>query len=155
MDPHIWPGKSRTTSSNIHAYSSYVRIRNAALKTCLRRWTIGRSGVRGSRISMPMARHHDDDDDVLSILSRMTSLFNLIVLFLFLSFFLAFFVFFDYLICFFLFFKRIPRFFLSFYVLFIFLIFFLLFFSLFPLSFSSLFPYLFIHLFIYLSYLFN
>ena len=34
-----------------------------ALKTCRRRWTIGRSGERGSGISVLAARHDDDDDD--------------------------------------------------------------------------------------------
>ena len=42
-------------------YSSYVRIRDAALKTCQRRLTIGRSGERGSGISVLAARHDDDD----------------------------------------------------------------------------------------------
>ena len=40
-----------------HTFSSYVRIRDVVLKTYLGRWTIGRSGERGS------ARHEDDDDD--------------------------------------------------------------------------------------------
>ena len=43
-------------------YNSYVRIRDVALKTCRRRWTIGRSGERGSGISVLVAR--DDDDDI-------------------------------------------------------------------------------------------
>ena len=47
-----------------HTYSSYVRIRDVALKTCQRRWTIGRSGERGSGISVPVARDDDDDDDI-------------------------------------------------------------------------------------------
>ena len=34
-----------------------------ALKTCQRRWTIGRSGERGSGISLLAALHDDDDDD--------------------------------------------------------------------------------------------
>ena len=46
-----------------HTYSSYVRIRGVALKTCLRRWTIGRSGQRRSGISVLAARYDDDDDD--------------------------------------------------------------------------------------------
>ena len=46
-----------------HTYSSSVRIRDAALKTCQRRGTIGRSGERGSGISMLAARDDDDDDD--------------------------------------------------------------------------------------------
>ena len=48
-------------------FSSYVRIRDVALKTCRRRWTIERSGERGSGISVLAARHDDDgdDDDVL------------------------------------------------------------------------------------------
>ena len=45
-----------------HTYSSYVRIRDVALKTCQRRWTIGRSGKRGSGLSVLIARHDDDDD---------------------------------------------------------------------------------------------
>ena len=49
--------ESRTTSSN----SSYVRIRDVALKTCQRRWTIGKSGERESGISVQPARHDDDD----------------------------------------------------------------------------------------------
>ena len=46
-----------------HTFSSYVRIRDVALKTCQRRWTIGRSGERGSGISVLTARDDDDDDD--------------------------------------------------------------------------------------------
>ena len=46
-----------------HTFISYVRIRGVALKTCQRRWTIGRSGERGSGISVLAARHDDDDDD--------------------------------------------------------------------------------------------
>ena len=45
-----------------HTYSSYVRIRDVALKTYRRRWTIGRGGERGSGISVLTARHDDDDD---------------------------------------------------------------------------------------------
>ena len=46
-----------------HTYSCYVRISDVALKTCQRRWTIGRSGKRGSGISVLAVRHDDDDDD--------------------------------------------------------------------------------------------
>ena len=46
-----------------HTYNSYVRIRDVALKTWQRGWTIERSGERGSEISVPAARHDDDDDD--------------------------------------------------------------------------------------------
>ena len=45
-----------------HTFSSYVRIRDSILKTCLGRWTIRRSGERGSGISVLPARHDDDDD---------------------------------------------------------------------------------------------
>ena len=47
-------------------YSSYVRIRGAALRTCQIRWTIGRGCERVSGISMLMARQ-DDDDIILYI----------------------------------------------------------------------------------------
>ena len=40
-----------------HTYSIYVRIRDVALKTCQKRWTIGRSGERGSGIFVLAARH--------------------------------------------------------------------------------------------------
>ena len=46
-----------------HTYSSYVRIRDVVLKTCRRRWSIGRNGERGSGISELVERHDDDDDD--------------------------------------------------------------------------------------------
>ena len=45
-----------------HTYSSSVRIRDVALKTCQRRWTIGRRSEKGSGISVLTARHDDDDD---------------------------------------------------------------------------------------------
>ena len=45
-------------------FSSYVRIRDIVLKTCLGRWTIGRSGERGPGISVLPARDDDDDDDI-------------------------------------------------------------------------------------------
>ena len=44
-------------------FSSYVRIQAVVLKTYLGRWTIGRSGERGSGISVPPARYDDDDDN--------------------------------------------------------------------------------------------
>ena len=60
-DVHLWtPTYSRAKAGKpartyihtyMHTYSSYVRIRDVALKTCRRRWTIGRSGERGSGIS--------------------------------------------------------------------------------------------------------
>ena len=44
-------------------YSSYVMTQDVILKTCQRRWMIGRNGERGSGISVLAARH--DDDEVL------------------------------------------------------------------------------------------
>ena len=46
-------------------FSSYVRIQDVVLKTYLGRRTIGRSGERGSRISVLPARYDDDDDDIV------------------------------------------------------------------------------------------
>ena len=43
-------------------YSSSVRIRDVALKTCQRRLTIGRNGEKGSGISMLAVRHDDDEE---------------------------------------------------------------------------------------------
>ncbi len=44
-----------------HTFSNYERIQDVVLKTCLRRLTIGKSGERGSGISVLPARHDDDD----------------------------------------------------------------------------------------------
>ena len=50
----------RQDDQHEHTFSSYVRIRDVVLKTSLGRWTIGRSGERGSGISVLPARHDDD-----------------------------------------------------------------------------------------------
>ena len=47
-----------------HTFSNYVRIRDVVQKNDQRRWTIGKSGERGSGISVLEARHDNDDDDV-------------------------------------------------------------------------------------------
>ena len=64
--PHM--AKQKQDDQLEHIYSSYVKIRDVALKTCQRRWMIGRSGERGSGISMLAAWHDDDDDDYIYIL---------------------------------------------------------------------------------------
>ena len=56
-----------------HTFSSYVRIRDVALNTCQRRWTIWKSGERESGISVLVARHDDDDDDDDDDLGRSNS----------------------------------------------------------------------------------
>ena len=60
MDPHTWPRKSRTTSTNIHSAAiwGYGML---SWRPTLGQWTIGRSGERGSGISVLPARHDDDD----------------------------------------------------------------------------------------------
>ena len=55
-----------------HTYSSYVKIRDVVQKTCRRRWTIGKSGERGSGISMQAARHDDDDEILFAYTFRST-----------------------------------------------------------------------------------
>ena len=56
-------GRAKQDDQHEHTFSSNVRIRGVALKTCQRRWTIGRSSGRGSGISVLVARPDDDDDD--------------------------------------------------------------------------------------------
>ena len=67
-----------------HTYSSYVRIWDVALKTCQKRWMIGRSGERGSGISVLMARHDDDDDYIeltgLLLLNRINRIIIIIMI---------------------------------------------------------------------------
>ena len=59
--PHM--AKQKQDDQFEHIYSSYVRIHYVALKTNQKRWMIGKSGERGSGISVLAARHDDDDDD--------------------------------------------------------------------------------------------
>ena len=55
--PHM--AKQKQDDQLEHTYRSYARIRDVALKTCQREWMIGRSGERGSEISVLAARHDD------------------------------------------------------------------------------------------------
>ena len=64
-----------------HTFSNYVRIQDVVMKTCQKRWTIGKSGERGSGISVLAARHDDDDDyayktDIFSYY-QFTKLYNI------------------------------------------------------------------------------
>ena len=52
-------------------YNSSVPIQDVTLKTYRKRWTIERGGERGSGISVLMARHDDDDDDMKLITRRL------------------------------------------------------------------------------------
>ena len=54
-------------------YSNYVRTQDVTPKTCRRWWMIGRSGERGSGISVLVARH---DDMMMIIKNDITLLFN-------------------------------------------------------------------------------
>ena len=63
--PHTWMCKSGTTSTNLHTAAMW-ETRDVTLKTCQRRWMIGRNGERRSGISAQAARH--DDDDVRGVL---------------------------------------------------------------------------------------
>ena len=57
--PHM--AAQKQDDQHERTFSSYVRIQVAVLKTYLGRWTIGRSGERGSGISVLPARYDDDD----------------------------------------------------------------------------------------------
>ena len=57
-------GAQKQDDQHERTFSSYVRIQVVVLKTYLGRWTIGRSGERGSGISVLPARYDDDDDDI-------------------------------------------------------------------------------------------
>ena len=46
-------------------YNSSVPIHDVALKTCRKRWTIEKGSRKGSGISVLMARHDDDDNDLI------------------------------------------------------------------------------------------
>ena len=63
--PHM--AKQMQNDQRELTYSSYVKTQDVTLKTCRRRWMIGRSGERGSGISVLAARHDDDDDDIADL----------------------------------------------------------------------------------------
>ena len=58
-DPHM--AEQKQDSLLEHTYSSSVRIWDVALKTCQKRWTIGRNGKRESGISVLAAWYEDED----------------------------------------------------------------------------------------------
>ena len=60
-------------------YSSSVRIRDVALRTSQKRWTIGRSGERGSGISVLAARRDDDDDIYMYLLNIHIYIMNIYI----------------------------------------------------------------------------
>ena len=62
-DVLLWTPTHGRAKAGRPARTYYVRIRDVVQKTCLRRWTIGKSGKRGSGISVLPARHDDDDND--------------------------------------------------------------------------------------------
>ena len=69
-----------------HTFSRYMRIRDVALKTYQRRWTIGRSGERGSGTSVSAARHDDDEFVLILILLGKLIHYKIRVVWLFLTF---------------------------------------------------------------------
>ena len=58
---HCWRSRDALISDVLLWTPTYVRIWDVAQKTCQRWWMIGRSGERGSGISV-LAAWHDDDD---------------------------------------------------------------------------------------------
>ena len=60
MDTFTWTSKGQDDQLET-TYSNSVPIRDADLRTCRKQWTIEKGGERGSGISLPMARHDDND----------------------------------------------------------------------------------------------
>ena len=58
-------GRAKQDDQLEHTHSSLVRIWDVALKTWHKQWMIGRSGERGSGISVLEAWHDDDDDGIV------------------------------------------------------------------------------------------
>ena len=71
--PHI--AGQKQNDQHEHTLRSYVRIRDVALETCQRRWTIGKSGERGPGISVLVARHDDDDEYHARLFEKMMFVF--------------------------------------------------------------------------------
>ena len=64
--PHM--AKQKQDDQPELTYSSYVRTLDVTQKTSRRWWMIGRSGERGSGISVLAARHDDDDIYIIIII---------------------------------------------------------------------------------------
>ena len=58
---HLHMAEQKQDDQLAHTYSSSVRMRDVAQKTCQRPWTIVRSGEGGSGISALAARFDNDD----------------------------------------------------------------------------------------------
>ena len=63
--PHM--ARQKQDDQHEHTFSRYVSIRDVVLKTCQRRWMIGKSGERGSGISVLVVWRDDDDNDDISL----------------------------------------------------------------------------------------
>ena len=72
--PHM--AKQKQDDQLEPTYSSYLKTQDVTLKTSQKRWMIGRSGGRGSGISVLAARHDDDDDESLPLKTFLLSLFQ-------------------------------------------------------------------------------
>ena len=58
--PHM--AEQKQDDQQEYTYSGYVKIWDVVQKICQRRWSIRKSGKRGSGISVLAARHDDDND---------------------------------------------------------------------------------------------
>ena len=77
MDPHIWPSKSRTTSSNIHTYIQQLCEDTGCSPEDLPEAMNDRKKCEsGSGISMLAARHDDDLLPNSTLLKWLVILFN-------------------------------------------------------------------------------
>ena len=56
-----------------HTYSNSLSLLGVALRTCRKRWKIGRGGARGSGIYALMARRDDDDDRISTLIGYLMS----------------------------------------------------------------------------------
>ena len=56
--------KQRQVDQLEPTYSNSVTIRDVALKTSRKQWTIEKDGEKESGISILMAKHDDDDDEL-------------------------------------------------------------------------------------------
>ena len=65
-DVLLWTPTQKQDDQHELTFSNYVRIRDVVQETCMRQLTIGKSGERGSGISVLTVQHDYDDDDDFS-----------------------------------------------------------------------------------------
>ena len=67
-----WHGRAKAGRPARLYTQQLCGVRDVAVRTCRKQWTIGRGGERGSGISVLITRHGDDDDGICLAQPKLT-----------------------------------------------------------------------------------